>query len=477
MPSKKLVLHDAELDKSIEMLKVLNEEFEQKRGRSPRVYIETYGCQQNEADSERILGILTASGYESTDDKADADLILVNTCAVREHAELKALSNTGQLKHLKEKNPELVIGVCGCMIQQEHRAGDIKHKYPYVDFVFGTNMTHHLAEIVYAARTEEGRGFFVEDYDKNPGAMREDIPVVRESDFKAWVSIMYGCNNFCSYCVVPYVRGRERSRKKEMILDEIRSLVAEGYREITLLGQNVNSYGKDLYGKPAFGELLKEICEISGDFWVRFMTSHPKDATPELCDIIAENANITNHFHLPMQSGSNAVLKAMHRGYTREEYFAYIDLLRSKVPDICITSDFIVGFPGETDEDFELTLDALKRVKFDQVYSFIYSKRRGTPAEKMENQIPEDVKKQRMSRLLALQGDISGERNRLFEGETVRVLAEGESKTDPNMLSGRCYHNKLVHFKKPQNVGDIIGKFVNVKIEKGDAFSMKGTLV
>ena len=477
MPSKRLVLHETSLDKSIEMLGNLNREFELLHGRLPRVYIETYGCQQNEADSERILGILTAGGYKATTDKSDADLIMVNTCAVREHAELKALSNTGGLKHLKEKNRDLIIGVCGCMIQQEHRADDIKHKYPYVDFVFGTNMTHNLASIVYSARTEKGRGFFVEDYSVNPGTLREDIPVVRESSFRAWVSVMYGCNNFCSYCVVPYVRGRERSRKKEMILEEIRGLVADGYREITLLGQNVNSYGKDLYQKPAFGELLREICEIPGDFWVRFMTSHPKDATAELCDIIAENANITNHFHLPMQSGSDDILKAMNRKYTREEYFKYIELLRSKVPDICITSDFIVGFPGETDKDFEMTLEALKRVRFDQVYSFIYSKRHGTPAEKMENQVPEEVKKERMSRLLELQGDISGEKNREYENKVVRVLVEGQSKTDPDMLTGRSYHNKLVHFKKPDNAKELIGNFVNVKIEKGDAFSMKGTIV
>jgi len=477
LPSKRLVLHETELDKSIQLLKALNGQFEALRGHLPRVYTETYGCQQNEADTERILGILTSAGYEKTDCKANADLIIVNTCAVREHAELKALSNTGGLKHLKEKNPELIIGVCGCMVQQEHRTGDIKHKYPYVDFVFGTNMMHNLASIVYSARTQTGRGFFVEDYSVNPGVMREDIPVVRESSFKAWVSVMYGCNNFCSYCVVPYVRGRERSRKKEMILKEVRDLVASGYKEITLLGQNVNSYGKDLYGRPAFAELLREICEIPGEFWIRFMTSHPKDATEELCDIIAQNDNISNHFHLPMQSGSNDVLKVMNRKYTREEYFDYIDLLRSKIPDICITSDFIVGFPGETDEDFEMTLEALERVKFDQIYSFIYSVRHGTPAEKMENQVPENVKKERMTRLLELQSSISGNKNREYENKIICVLAEGPSKTDPGMMTGRCYHNKLVHFKMPSNAQDIIGQFVNIKIEKGDAFSMKGTIV
>ncbi|MBQ9940557.1 MAG: tRNA (N6-isopentenyl adenosine(37)-C2)-methylthiotransferase MiaB [Clostridia bacterium] len=459
------------------MLSELNDKFYSAEGRYPMVYIETYGCQQNEADSERILGILTSSGYEITQDKQKSDLILVNTCAVREHAELKALSNTGNLKHLKETNPNLIIGVCGCMIQQEHRADDIKHKYPYVDFVFGTNMMHQIANIVYTARMKKGRGFFVEDYQINPGTMREDIPVVRESSYKAWVSTMYGCNNFCSYCVVPYVRGRERSRKKEMIVSEIRSLVEQGYREITLLGQNVNSYGKDLYGKAEFGSLLRDICKIEGNFWIRFMTSHPKDATEELCEIISENPKISNHFHLPMQSGSNDILKAMHRGYTREEYFRYIDLLRAKIPDICITSDFIVGFPGETEQDFELTLDALKRIKFDQVYSFVYSKRKGTPAEKMADQIPEQVKKERITRLLEIQGEISGENNKKYEGKTVSVLVEGESKTDPDMFTGRCYHNKLVHFKKPQNAQDIIGTFVDIKIEKGDAFSMKGNII
>jgi len=477
MPSNKLILQEISLSDAIERLASLNEQSKALNGEYPKAYIETYGCQQNEADSERILGILTASGYQKTDDKNNADLILVNTCAVREHAELKALSNTGNLKHLKEKNPNLIIGVCGCMIQQEHRASDIKHKYPYVDFVYGTNMMHELANIIYTARTKKGRGFFVQDYETNPGTMREDIPVLRESSYKAWVSVMYGCNNFCSYCVVPYVRGRERSRKKENILSEITELVKNGYREITLLGQNVNSYGKDLYGKPAFGELLRDICKIEGEFWIRFMTSHPKDATEELCQIIAENPKISNHFHLPMQSGSNKILKAMNRRYTREEYFKYIDLLRAKIPDICITSDFIVGFPDESDEDFEMTLEALKKVKFDQVYSFIYSKRKGTPAEKMDGQIPEDIKKERITRLLELQGDISGESNKKYEGKTVRVLVDGESKTDPGMFTGRCYHNKLVHFKKPDNAESIIGTFIDVKIEKGDAFSMKGIIV
>jgi len=441
------------------------------------IYVETYGCQQNEADSERILGLAREMGYEKTDRKEDADLIIVNTCAVREHAELKALSNTGQLKHIKEKNPDLLIGVCGCMIQQEHRKEDIKNKYPYVDFVFGTNMTDRFKEIVSEVKKSKRRGFFVESYDKNPGTITEGITPVRCSKTNAWLSIMYGCNNFCTYCVVPYVRGRERSRKPEFIIEEFDSLVKDGYRDITLLGQNVNSYGKDLDEKTSFADLLKTLASKEGDFVIHFMTSHPKDATKELIDVIAENPKIERHFHLPLQSGSDAILKAMNRRYTRDSFFALTEYMRERIPGISVTTDIIVGFPGETDKDFEDTLDMMRRIRFDGVFSFVYSKRKGTVAAEMEDQVPDDVKKSRMGRLLALQTEIQTEKNSGFVGKTLRAHVEGESKSDPGMLSARSTEGKLIHFKRTPEAEKLIGRFADIRITSAEAIMLFGELI
>ncbi len=434
-------------------------------------HIMTYGCQQNEADSERIAGMLSQMGYIITKDKTIADIIIINTCAVREHAELKALSIAGELKHLKQKHPGLLVGIGGCMVSQEHRVEDVKHKYPYIDFVFGTSMLYRLPEIIFRKMSLGKRQFFLDD---SQGNIAEGIPVVRDSSFKAWVSIMYGCNNFCSYCIVPYVRGRERSRQPEDIISEIKTLASEGYKEITLLGQNVNSYGKDLDMDIDFADLLQMISDIPGEFILRFMTSHPKDATHKLIDVIASSTKIAKAFHLPLQSGSDRILKEMNRHYTRESYLELIDYMRSKIPDIAITSDIIVGFPGESEEDFEETLKILERVRYDNIYSFIYSKRKGTPAASMDCQIPEDVKSERMSRLIDKQMAISNEGNKKYLGSELTVLVECRSKTDSSKLTGRSEGNRLVHFEGDDS---LIGRFIKVKITKADTFSLMGEII
>lgn len=444
---------------------------EEDNNSAPKVHVRTYGCQQNEADSERLCGMALEMGYEATEDEEEADLILVNTCAVREHAELKALSITGQFKHLKAKNPKLIIGVCGCMVSQEHRKEDIKNKYPYVDFLLGTTMLYRFPEVLYETLCDGKRHFLLDTGD--PGSIAEGLPVRRESSFKAWVSIMYGCNNFCTYCVVPYVRGRERSRSRDEILSEVKQLAAEGYREITLLGQNVNSYGKDLDDGCDFADLLSDICRIEGEFIIRFMTSHPKDASHKLIDVMAENDKIAKQFHLPLQSGSNNVLRAMNRCYTGEAYYGLIEYMRAKIPGIAITTDIIVGFPGETEEDFEDTLRMLERVKYDNIYSFIFSKRKGTPAAEMGNQIPDDVKSERFARLLEVQNSISKEKNSEYVGKNIEVLVEGRSKTDESKLTGRTELNRLVHF---EGGDDLIGRKINVIIESAETHALFGKI-
>ena len=441
-------------------------------GETPKAHIRTYGCQQNEADSELISGMAVQMGYEITPDVEEADLIIVNTCAVREHAELKALSITGQFKHLKEKKKSLVIGICGCMVSQEHRKEDVKHKYPYVDFIFGTSMLYRFPEILFKSLTEKKRAFWLDTGDE--GNIAEGLPIRRDSSFKAWVSIMYGCNNFCTYCIVPYVRGRERSREKERILYEVRGLVAEGYKDITLLGQNVNSYGKELYdGSYDFADLLSDVCAIEGDFTVRFMTSHPKDASEKLIRVMAENPKIARQFHLPLQSGSDRVLKLMNRSYDRERYLHLIRYMRELMPDISITTDIIVGFPGETEEDFADTLDMLRRVEYDNIYSFIYSPRKGTPAASMKEQIPPDIKNERFERMLALQSEISNAKNQRYVGEVIEVLVEGPSKTDESRLTGRNSKNRLVHF---EGGDELIGQTVKVKINRAETYALYGEL-
>ncbi len=445
--------------------------------KTPLVYVETYGCQQNEADSEKLKGMACDLGYAVTEDKENADLILINTCAVREHAELKALSNTGQLKHVKEQNPNLLIGVCGCMVQQDHRMGDIKNRYPYVDFVFGTNKIFDLPEILFKVFKRRKRQFFVESYETNRGEFLEEVPVCRTYKNKAWVSVMYGCNNFCSYCVVPYVRGRERSREPDAILNEIRALAKDGCRDITLLGQNVNSYGHDLETPMTFVKLLEEIEKIPEDFVLRFMTSHPKDATHDLFDFIAKSKKAEHHFHLPLQSGSDKILREMNRKYTREDFFALCDYAKRVIPDITFTTDIIVGFPGETEEDFEQTLSALEYVKFDSVFSFVYSKRVGTRAAQMENQIDEETKKDRMGRLLALQQKICGANNEKMLGKEYEVFIEGESKYDSSVWAGRTKDGKLIHFPKTNTPDFSAGDVAHVRVTQTQPFTISGEYI
>ena len=414
------------------------------RGTPMKFCVVTYGCQQNEADSERIAGMLSSMGYEKTADESDADVIIVNTCAVREHAEKRALSVTGQYKHLKEKNPDLLIGVCGCMVSQEHRLDDIKHRYPYVDLAFGTSYLWRLPEIIYGRMTRKKRLFMLDA--ESDGNIAEDVPVMRECGYRAWLSIMYGCNNFCTYCVVPHVRGRERSRLKEDIINEAKLLIADGVKDITLLGQNVNSYGRGLYDNYGFAELLEELNALDGDFTVRFMTSHPKDATKKLIDTMARCEKVPPQLHLPLQSGSDEVLARMNRKYTFESYKNLVDYAREKIPGLTLTSDMIVGFPGESEEDFEKTLSALSLIRYDMVYSFIYSPRKNTPAASYPDQIPEEVKHERFERMLQLQNGIGYEINRQYVGRTVRVLCDGPSKNDPDTLSGRTDGGKNVCF-------------------------------
>ncbi len=467
------ILPPEDIEKQFEYMsriKAENERFASEHGYRRGAYVETFGCQQNEADSERIAGMAEHMGYEVVSSPENAYLIVVNTCAIREHAELKALSVIGQFKHIKQKNPELVIAVCGCMVTQEHRVNDIKFKYPYVDFVFSTSAIHKLPELL-CKKIAAGKRLYCTDEEYS---VAEGLPVRRESNYRAWVSIMYGCNNFCTYCIVPYVRGRERSRRKEEIIAEVRGLVADGYKDITLLGQNVNSYGRDMGFDYDFADLLDELAHIEGDFLLHFMTSHPKDATKKLVDVIAANDRIAKQFHLPLQSGSNKILKAMNRHYQLEAYLDIVDYMREKIPDIVITSDIIVGFPGESDEDFEATLGALSRVRYDMVYSFIYSPRKGTPAADMECQIPQNVQSERFTRLLNLQNDIAYEINQKHLGQTIRVLCDGPSKNNPSVMSGRTEGNKIVLFSG--NASDT-GKYLNIKITKCDTFALSGEVV
>ena len=448
----------------------LNLKYKNEHQKSRRAYALTLGCQQNEADSERLMGMALEMGYEKTDIPEDASLIIVNTCAIREHAEKRAFSLVGQYKHIKAKNPELIIVVCGCMVVQEHRVEDIKRRYPYVDILFGPSLIHKMPEHIFNRMNGSKRIFDPDDKIYN---YAEGLPVCRESSYKAWVSIMYGCNNFCSYCIVPYVRGRERSRKREDVVAEVKELVANGYKDITLLGQNVNSYGVDSGFDYDFADLLEELDGIEGDYIIHFMTSHPKNASKKLIDVMASSKHVARHFHLPMQSGSDSVLKAMNRRYDFEKYIGILDYIREKMPDCTVSSDIIVGFPTETDADFEDTLAALERARFDMIFSFQYSPRKGTPAAEME-QIPQDIKQARFDRMLALQNSISLEQNKKAERKILRVLCEGASKNNDGIFFGRTEGGKIVFFDVcPEN----IGKFVNVEIERGDTFALYGKIV
>ncbi|MDR3207810.1 MAG: tRNA (N6-isopentenyl adenosine(37)-C2)-methylthiotransferase MiaB [Oscillospiraceae bacterium] len=369
----------------------------------PLAFVDTYGCQQNEADSETLRGMLAEMGYAFTDDEYAADLILINTCAVREHAEMRVLGNVGALVHTKKAKPGQLIALCGCMMQEPEAVEKVKQSYRHVGLVFGPHALPRFPQLLYEALEKTGRVF---DVDEGDNRIVEGLPVRRGEPPRAWVSVMYGCDNFCSYCIVPYVRGRERSRTPENILRETAALVADGYTELTLLGQNVNSYGKGLPGSPDFAGLLDAVCALPGDFTVGFMTSHPKDATPRLFDTMAKNPKVRRHLHLPFQSGSDRVLAAMNRGYTRAAYLGLIDRARAAMPGLNLTSDVIVGYPNETEEDFEATLALIRRIRFDNLFTFIYSKRPGTPAAALSDSVSDATKRERMARLLAAQKEI-----------------------------------------------------------------------
>lgn len=431
----------------------------------------TYGCQMNEEDSEKLSGMLKRIGYTKTEDIEKASIILFNTCCVRENAENKVFGNLGRIKKLKEKNKDLIVGICGCMMQQKGMADKVLSKFPFVNIIFGTHNAYKFPEYLNIVKTE---GVQVKEILNKETDIVEGIPVDRESSVKAFVTIMYGCNNFCTYCIVPYVRGRERSRKPEEIIKEIKELVSNGYKEVTLLGQNVNSYGKGLEEEISFAKLLRMINEVEGLERVRFMTSHPKDLNEEVIEAIKECDKLCEQIHLPVQSGSNRILKEMNRHYDRERYMYLINKIKKEIPNVAITTDIIVGFPGETDEDFNDTLSLVKEVSYDSAFTFIYSRRNHTPADKMENQVPDEVKHERFNELVAAVNEGVIKNNKKYEGQIVEVLVEGTSKNDETKLSGRTRNGKLVNFEGDKS---LIGTLVNTKIVRAQPFSLIGEVV
>ena len=436
----------------------------------PLAFVDTYGCQQNEADSERLRGYLEQMGFGFTASEEEARIIVINTCAIREHAEQRVFGNVGALVHVKRRHPDTLICLCGCMAQQPHVAKKLRESYRHVDLVFGPHALWKFPEMVHGLLTRRGRTFSVED---EAGSIAEGIPVVRQDNIKAWVSIMYGCNNFCSYCIVPYVRGRERSRRPEDILAEVRQLVSEGYKDITLLGQNVNSYGRDLAEPVDFSDLLEQVNAIPGDFLIRFMTSHPKDATQKLFETMARCEKVAPMLHLPFQAGNDRILRVMNRRHTRAEYLEKIKALKALIPDITLTSDIIVGFPGETTAEFEDTLRVLEEVRFDALFTFIFSPRPGTPAAEMDDPMPREEKLANFNRLTALQDRISEEKHAAYVGKTIRCLLDGLSDDERYDLTGRTPGNRLVRV-----VGDpaALGQFRDVKITGANKWSLFGEL-
>ena len=438
------------------------------RNITPRAYVETYGCQQNEADSERIRGMLSESGYDIVNEAEGADVVVMNTCAIREHAEQRVFGNLGALTHTKRRHPGQKIFLCGCMAGEPAVSERIKKSYPHVDGVFSTHHLWEFPSLLWQVLTSRKRAFAVMD---EAGSIAEGLPVVRSNNLKNWVSIMYGCNNFCTYCIVPYVRGRERSRLPEDVLNECRELIANGCREITLLGQNVNSYGKDLGLGIDFADLLAEIAQLDGDFLIRFMTSHPRDASRKLFDTMAKYPKIAKQLHLPFQSGSSRVLKAMNRHYDREQYLELVKYAKSVMPELVLTSDVIVGFPGETAEEFEETMTLIEEVRYDSLFTFIFSPRIGTPAAKMEDPTPKTEKNARFDRLCALQNKISEEIHGGYVGRTFRCLVDGQDK---DLLTARTEGGRLVRFAGGE---DLIGSYQNITITGSTTWSLSGTLV
>ena len=464
-----IITEDVKLDndKIIE-LKNNNEQFFIINGRRKTYHILTYGCQMNEHDSEKISGMLTSIGYEETTDDKSADLVIFNTCLIRENAELRVFGKLGEVKGLKRKNPDMLVAVCGCMMQRQETREKVLKKFSFVDIIFGTNTIHELPMLIYNVEINKRKSVGIVD---NTESIYENMPKQRKFKHKALVNITYGCNNFCTYCVVPYVRGREKSRELNEIIQEIKALAEDGCKEVTLLGQNVNSYGSNLEKKVTFAELLYEINKIEGIERIRFMTSHPKDLTDDLIKAIKECDKVCKHVHLPVQAGSNNILSRMNRKYTKEHYLNLVEKLKKAVPDIAITTDIIVGFPGETEEDFLETIDIVKKVQYDSAFTFLYSVREGTEAAKMENQVPDEVKHERFDKLLDVLYPIVLERNQQCIGKVFPVLVES---AENDKLTGRTEHFRLVHFK---GSNALIGEIVNVRITNVKTFHMEGEFV
>lgn len=446
---------------------VLNSRFQ---GKVPKAFVHTYGCQGNVSDGEKLKGMLEKMGFGFTEELSEAALVLYNTCAIREHAEDRVFGNVGALKQLKKANPELIIGLCGCMTQQKHIAEKFYKSYPFVDLLFGTHVSHKLPEFIYRCLCSGKRVF---DITESDGNIAEGLPVHRDGTIRAWIPIMYGCNNFCSYCIVPYVRGRERSRNFDDIIAEVEDVVSRGYKEITLLGQNVNSYNKDKPSELRFPALLRAINSIDGDFIIRFMTSHPRDCTFELLDAMAECDKVAKHLHLPFQSGNDRVLKEMNRHYDRAKYLQLIDYAYERMPELSVTSDVIVGFPGETYEEFKDTLSLIERVRYTSLFTFIFSPRKGTKAYDMEDPISREEKGKWFKELTDLQEKIAGTRTADMKGKVYKVLVEGKSKTE-GMLSGRTQGNVIIEFIGDEN---LIGNFAYVKVTNPRTWVVYGETV
>lgn len=467
---KQAAVSEQELERQREFTAKAKTLLSQRYEHPPLAYVHSFGCQQNTSDGEKIKGMLAEAGCGFTNDVESADLVIYNTCAIRENAEDRVFGNVGALKPLKRSRPSMLIGLCGCMMQQQAVADKIHASYPYVDLVFGTHALHTLPELLCRRLAGEKRQFSIL---RSDGEIAEGLPLHRDGTIKANLPIMYGCDNYCSYCIVPYVRGRERSRKPSDILAEARDIAAKGYREIMLLGQNVNSYGKGLDERYDFADLLKDINAIEGDFQIRFMTSHPKDCTHKLIDTIAQCEKVCRHIHLPVQCGSNRVLGAMNRRYTVESYLSLIDYARAKIPGVTFSSDIIVGFPGETHEEFQQTLELIKRVRFTSLYTFIYSPRSGTKAAEMEDPVSEKEKSRWMRELLDVESQIRGEMQAAFIGKTIRVLADGEGKGGDGWISGRSASGDVVEFLGSR---DAIGRFVEVEIDRALNWALFGKL-
>ncbi len=445
-------------------------EFELKNARRPTAFTQTFGCQMNARDSEKLSGILRSAGFAEADSE-EADFVIYNTCTVRDNANQRVFGRLGVLNGCKKKNPQMKVALCGCMMQEDLVIRKLQKSYSFVDLVFGTHNLYKFAELLYRCYTEKG---MLVDIWKDTDKIVEDLPVERKYPFKSGVNIMFGCNNFCSYCIVPYVRGRERSREPKEILREIEALVEDGVSEVMLLGQNVNSYGKNLENPMSFAALLKEVEKVEGLRRIRFMTSHPKDLSDELIEVMQRSTKICRHLHLPLQAGSDRILQAMNRRYTKAQYLALVDRLKHAIPDIAITTDLIVGFPGETPADVEETIDVVRKVQFDNAFTFIYSPRTGTPAAAMENQVPEKTVHEGFDKLLAVVQETAKERAALLQGKVMEVLVEEVNEQDPAFVTGRLGNNMLVHFKADRR---LVGKFVMVSLDTCHGFYYTGRMV